>query len=96
MTTNMQERLKEKFPLQQLHEYHELTGHLAKDGEMLAFIQSEIDIAVAKREGELVEEIEGVKKEIRRKEGDNINLWSDTGKVIYYYINEIINLIKTK
>lgn len=66
MTTNMKERFDEKFPLQQLHDCYELTGHLAKDGEMLAFIQSEIDIAVAKREEELVEScpvIEDIKVE---------------------------------
>lgn len=41
----MNERFEERFPLDQLHDYHELTGHIARKGEIADFIQSEIDLA---------------------------------------------------
>lgn len=59
-------------------------------------VENIINLAVAKRDKEIVEKIEAYKKEISIKEGDEVNLWSKTGKVIYYYLQTIINLITNK
>ena len=41
-----------------------------------------------------VEKIEGLKEQIQKKEGDDIEQWSETGKVAYYYIDQAIDIIK--
>lgn len=75
-TTN--ERFDEKFPLQQLHDYHELTGHIARKGEIAEFIQSEISLA--KEEG---------KKEGREEERKRIVEMIEERQSLFNFAPEI-------
>lgn len=87
MTKTMNERFDERFPLQQLHDYHELTAHIARKGEIVSFIQQEISLA--KEEGRK----EGREEERKRivEEIEKIDIPRD----MYYkkIIDNIITLI---
>lgn len=39
-------------------------------------------------------EVETQKEVIRGKEGDNIETWSETGKVVYYYLDTLLDNLK--
>ena len=69
----MNERFEERFPLQQLHDYHELTGHIARKGEIADFIQSEIDLAVAEERKRIINGITDIFIEADQRE-DRVEL----------------------
>ena len=43
---------------------------------------------------EVVEKIKALRKEITEKEGEVLKYWSETGKVAYYYLSEVEQIIK--
>jgi hypothetical protein len=45
---------------------------------------------------QIVEKIEELKAEIIKIEGKEINNWSEIGKVSYYYLDEVLSVIKNK
>lgn len=49
--------------------------------------------ALDEMEKEMREVIKEIKQEVKQKEGRDIDKWSETGKVVYFYVDEILSSI---